>query len=184
MTTTETMKMTMAAYARRHRVSKVSVSKWVKRGVVTLTNDGLVDVHKSDKRLAARPQRYRGGAAKDKSRPAVKGNGAAEPKPAALQAAIVRKELALAEKRELELAVMKREYVSVEEVCRQVEQCYAVVRERLLSIPGKIADACAMQPREEVRRQLDDEIRSALAELSEPAEVARRAAEMEGDDGE
>jgi hypothetical protein len=51
--------MTMAACARRHGVSKVCVSKWVKRGVITLTPDGVVDVHRSDERLAGGPRRQK-----------------------------------------------------------------------------------------------------------------------------
>jgi hypothetical protein len=65
---TETMTMTMPAYARRHGVSRVCTGKWAKRGIVVMTADGLVDVHKSDKRLAGRPERYRGGKAKDRER--------------------------------------------------------------------------------------------------------------------
>jgi len=72
-------------------------------------------------------------------------------------------------------AVARGEYVLVEEVCRQVEAEYAVVRERLLTIPGKVADAAAGRPREVVVDILAQEIGGALEDLSEPDRIAERA---------
>jgi hypothetical protein len=169
--------MTQAEFARWHRVSKVAVGKWVKRGVITLTADGLVDVPKSDKRLAGRPERYRGGKAKDRTRSAAK----SEPKPAALTDAIARKEAALAGKHELQLQIMSREYARVDDLARLVNGVFAVVRERLQTMPGKIAGACSMQRADVVFDLMSREVNDALTELTESAaaELARRAAEGE-----
>lgn len=73
-------------------------------------------------------------------------------------------------------AIARAEYVSVVEVRRQLETCFGIIRERLLSIPGKIADSLANRTREEIEPVLVDEVTEALNELYEPSEVARRAA--------
>lgn len=72
-------------------------------------------------------------------------------------------------------AIARGEYVSTEEVGRQVEGDYAVVRERLLTIPGKIADALTGCKREEIEIALLEEISEALNELNHPAGIAGRA---------
>jgi hypothetical protein len=167
--------MTMAEYARRHRVSKVCVGKWVKRGILAMTPEGLVLVTASDERLAGRPQTYRGGAAKDKSRPAVKGPAPPAPKSAALAVAIARKEAALAGRRELELAILNSRYVEIEEVCRQVENDHALANEVAHNIPGKYCDSLAMQPRQVVFDILQRAIDEMLSMLRAPAEIAQRA---------
>jgi terminase small subunit / prophage DNA-packing protein len=73
-------------------------------------------------------------------------------------------------------AIMRSEYVLVEEVHRQVENEHATIRERLVSIPGKMASPLAHQPREEIEARLRDEVSEILHEFHEPAEIARRAA--------
>jgi phage terminase Nu1 subunit (DNA packaging protein) len=73
-------------------------------------------------------------------------------------------------------AIARSEYVSVVEVRRQLETCFGVIRERLLSIPGKISNALANRSREEIEPILAGEVNEALDELYEPSEVARRAA--------
>ena len=73
-------------------------------------------------------------------------------------------------------AIMRSEYVSVEEVCRQVENEHATIRERLVTIPGEMAPSLAHQPREEIETRLRDKVSEILDEFHEPAEIARRAA--------
>jgi hypothetical protein len=51
-----------------------------------------------------------------------------------------RKEVALAKMRELDLAIKEGRYVLRQEALDAVNSEYTVVRERLLSIPGKVAD--------------------------------------------
>jgi phage terminase Nu1 subunit (DNA packaging protein) len=79
----------------------------------------------------------------------------------------------------LKNSVARGEYVAVEEVVRQVQNDYAVVRQRLLSIAGKISDELAHRDREIVHSVIDREINAALEELSAPAELAARAGETE-----
>jgi hypothetical protein len=129
---TETM--TMAAYARRHGVSKVTVGKWLKRGALRMAGE-LVDVAASDQRLAGRPARYRGGAAKDKSRPAAK----AAKKPKALVDSLTRKEAANAELAELRLARERGEWISRAEIWEMWSQIMVAVRQMVLALPNKIA---------------------------------------------
>jgi phage terminase Nu1 subunit (DNA packaging protein) len=72
-------------------------------------------------------------------------------------------------------AVSRGEFVRTRDVAEIVSAEYAVVRERLMGLPGKIADACALQPREAVERLMLDEISEALNELSAPTETAVNA---------
>jgi phage terminase Nu1 subunit (DNA packaging protein) len=72
-------------------------------------------------------------------------------------------------------AISRGEYVRVREVAEIVSAEYAVVRERIMGLPGKIADACAMQPREVVESLMFDEISETLNELSVPTEAAINA---------
>jgi phage terminase Nu1 subunit (DNA packaging protein) len=68
----------------------------------------------------------------------------------------------------LKNAVARREYVSLAGVRREVEMMFAMVRERLLSIPGKIAASCEMRERRDVEEIMRDEVYEVLGELSRP----------------
>ena len=52
--------LTLAEYARRHRVSRQCVARWRDRGHLSMAGD-LVDATASDAKLAERPRFYRGG---------------------------------------------------------------------------------------------------------------------------
>jgi hypothetical protein len=93
-----------------------------------------------------------------------------------------RKERALAERHELELARRRGEVVDIDETRRQLETCFGIIRERLLTIPGKLADALAGRTRDEVFAILADEIDATLTELSAPADVAARVLEQQRDE--
>jgi len=85
----------------------------------------------------------------------------------------------------LKNAVARGEYVAIEEVGRQVEAEYGLVRQRLLAIPGKLADSLEGMSREEREAAMMAEVTEALNELHEPARLlldeARPApAEREG----
>ena len=79
-----------------------------------------------------------------------------------------RKERALAERHELELARRRGEVCDIDETRRQLETCFGIIRERLLTIPGKLADALAGRTRDEVFAILADEIDATLTETSSP----------------
>jgi hypothetical protein len=72
----------------------------------------------------------------------------------------------------------------VEETCRQVEQEFSTIRERLLSIAGKLADVLAHRNRDEVFTTLAAEIHSTLTELSAPAAIAARVVEQQQGGGQ
>lgn len=48
-------------YARRRGVSRFCVTDWKKKGLLTFSSDGRVDVAESDARVDSRPATYRGG---------------------------------------------------------------------------------------------------------------------------
>ncbi|MGD9766864.1 MAG: hypothetical protein AB7U62_04400 [Pseudolabrys sp.] len=88
----------------------------------------------------------------------------------------------------LKNAAVRGDVVSVEEVGKQVERVFTVVRERLLAIPGKIADALVGGERVDIETRLTDEISEALDELHDPVGIADRsrgigAAPIEGAPG-
>jgi hypothetical protein len=89
-----------------------------------------------------------------------------------------RKERALAEKHELELAIKRGQFCAVEETCRQLEHEFSTIRERLLCIAGKLADVLAHRNRDEVFATLSEEVHATLSELSEPAAIAARVVEQ------
>lgn len=83
----------------------------------------------------------------------------------------------------LKNAVARGEYVLMGEVIRQVEGSYVVIRQRMLSIPGKLSDALRNQDdREVINTALLEEITEALNELSEPSLIAERAGGIAGID--
>jgi hypothetical protein len=158
--------LTMAGYARYRRVSRFAVSNWKRKGLLTLSAAGLVDVVRSDRALDARPESYRGGRASKRvvaeasAETSVSGNNT-------LADAILRKETALAKMRELDLAIKENRYVLRQEALEAVQSEYGMVREKLLSIPGKCADRLVGRTRREIFNIIDDEVREALTELSE-----------------
>lgn len=77
------------------------------------------------------------------------------------------------EKREamqLKNAISRGDYVALAEVKRQWMPRLEIMRERLLSIPGKCSDELANREKEFVEVTLEDEISEALNELAEPTE--------------
>jgi hypothetical protein len=83
------------------------------------------------------------------------------------------------ERVEFELARKRGMFCDVEETCRQLKETFYVVKEIALTMPGKVADPCAMQPREIVLDFLQRGVNEMLLEMSDSAadEIARRAAE-------
>ena len=78
------------------------------------------------------------------------------------------KETYLARLRRLEFETKAGKFVEIEEVGRQVEDEYNIVRERLLTIPGKIAEALVGATRAEIEMAIRAEITEALEELHNP----------------
>jgi hypothetical protein len=62
-------------------------------------------------------------------------------------------------------AVSRGDYVSRAGIRREIESMFRMLRERLLSIPGKIADTCEMRSRGEVEGIIRDDVYEALDEI-------------------
>lgn len=164
----------MAAFAKRHGVSKACVSKWKARGLVVLTPEGLVDVTASEARLAARPVVYRGGAVKKlaKSTTAPKFSTMYSDDPATWTTsdAIRRKEIAQARLRQIEADTAAGLVVPITNIADAVRNEYAIVRTALLGMPSKLAArlAAATTP-QEAGALVDVEVRSILEALTQDA---------------
>lgn len=65
-------------------------------------------------------------------------------------------------------AITRREYAPLAAVQRQVGIIFTTIRERVLSIPGKLAAVCEMRSGAEVELVLRDECWEVLEELSRP----------------
>jgi hypothetical protein len=173
---------TQAEFSRQRDVSRKSVTVWKAQGYVVLNDDGLVDVVASNALLAARPTSYRGGVTKDA--PAGNGSGARSPDAPILDEAPEAiasaegwtlaeaqrvKETYLARLRQQEFEENDRQLVRIEEVGAAVDSEYGMVRERLLTLPGKLADRLSPEQVAAVRAEINE----ALSELHGPDELAR-----------
>ncbi|BCP53794.1 hypothetical protein K32_24110 [Kaistia sp. 32K] len=78
------------------------------------------------------------------------------------------KEIFLALKRRQDFLVAEGKLVEIEAVALFMEKDYAVVRERLLGIPGKLAASLVGLDRAEIESRLLEEISEALSELHDP----------------
>jgi len=79
----------------------------------------------------------------------------------------LRIERANAEKREIEVAQLRRELVPIEDVAAVVEKEYAAVRAAMLALPSKCSqELVAMDDVLEIKRLLEDMTNEALSELS------------------
>jgi hypothetical protein len=95
---------TRSEFAKRQNVTRETVSRWVRKGYAKLAADGRrLDIKASEKLLASRPPKFRGGS--------TKGPRAADAK--TLNEWTVRKERALAELRELDLQIKRGEVIRV-----------------------------------------------------------------------
>ncbi len=88
---------------------------------------------------------------------------------------------AQSEGHELKNKIARGEYVEIEAVAVEVEAQYSIVRERLLSIPGKISAGLVSRSQGEIFAALEGEIHQALAELS-AADIEEAATKKKDDD--
>ena len=134
------MMETIAAFARRRGVCRRTVEKWRTRGLVVMVGD-RVDVERSERALAERPQRYRGGEIGGNLR--RNGNGHASEEPATLGEALLKKERAIAELRQVEADLATKRVVLIEDVVRQMAGTMALVRAHLLRLDRTISSRAA-----------------------------------------
>ena len=71
-------------------------------------------------------------------------------------------------------AIARGDYVSLENFARRVDAMLTVVRERVLSVAGKVSHYAEMRTREEIDAIFREELYEALNELSNPAYVGGR----------
>lgn len=175
--------MTQAEYSRHRGVVRSTVTVWKNRGRLVIDAKGRIDVAASDRALDERPKVYRGGSTEAPTL-APAGDLFGEAARAALapveevdpdssrwsQATATRvKETYLALQRKAEYEKLIGQLVSIEEVARQVEADYAAIKERLLTIPGKIAASLVGLGTAAIDEALQAEIIEALGDLYEPA---------------
>ncbi len=78
------------------------------------------------------------------------------------------KEIYLALKRRQDFLVAEKLLAPIEDIAQQVEAEYAIVRERLLGIPGKLGASLVGLDQAAIESALEEEISEALRELHEP----------------
>jgi hypothetical protein len=124
--------LTRGEFAKAHGVTAKTIVVWARRGYVKFGRDGrMVDVKASEKALRSRPARYRGGKAK--------GPHAAATADRTLNEWTVRKEKALAETRELDLALRRGALIEVALVRQTRDPIIRGLMQRCLSWPGMFA---------------------------------------------
>jgi phage terminase Nu1 subunit (DNA packaging protein) len=69
----------------------------------------------------------------------------------------------------LKNAISRGDYVSLSAMVKRLEATFAVIREKLLTLPGKLGDSCEMRVRDEIEELLLAEIIEILHELHDPA---------------
>ncbi|MBR0867190.1 phage terminase Nu1 subunit (DNA packaging protein) [Bradyrhizobium diazoefficiens] len=133
-------------------ISRPTFYRALNRGVVTAKPRGRYDIQEVARALIKDGQAAKGGHGDYASKLAL----------SEARAALAREQTAALR---MKNAVMRREYAPLSAVQRQVEIIFAAFRERILSIPGKLAAVCEMRSRAEVELVLRDECWEALEEF-------------------
>lgn len=174
--------VTQREFAKLRGVTPKSVQIWKSRGLIVFAPVGGVDVEASEKLLDARPEVFRGG--KVASKPSPESGTRSEPlsdpaladvPPAvlaeasswSLAEAARKKEIALACLRQLEFDKESGLVVPIADVAKAVSAEYSIVRDRVLAMPGKLADEIANLDRRGIEARLRAECYECLSELNE-----------------
>lgn len=136
-------------------ISRTTFHDAVRRGVIAKKPRGEHDVREVARALIKDRQAVKGG----------HGDLATKLRLSEARAVLAREQTAALK---LKNAVARREYVSLAGVRREVETMFAVLRERLMSVPGKIAMSCEMRERQDVEEIMRGEVYELLDELSKP----------------
>jgi hypothetical protein len=146
--------VSQAEFARLRGVSRKTVTIWKGQGRLAFTTEGLVDVSASDELLTQRPPVYRGGKAKPRKGEQAAAAPLPDSAPVMDRAPGETAGWSLAEAQRVTaryLAGLYRlryeresaEIAPVEVITLEIEREYAIVRERLRSIPNNICAALA-----------------------------------------
>lgn len=122
------MKVTRVKLAEKLNVSRQRVHSMIKEGLIIPDSKGLIDLQEATTTIVANRDPVRGG----KRTPITSDESFSE--------ARSRKERALADMRELETAEKKGELLNAEEVMAALAEVFIVVKERLRSIPARMAN--------------------------------------------
>lgn len=183
--------LTQAQFARRHKVARSTPTGWKHSGLLVFNDAGLIDVAKSEARLRARPAVYRGGATGGRdvgaesegdqreidAAPDITPNEVAagvpldETKWTLADAARVR-EIYGARQRRLEFEVEEGRFVPIAPARKEFERFVLVIRDRFLTLPGKVADRLVDQTRGSIEATLRSEVHEILNELAAPEAYA------------
>lgn len=136
-------------------ISRTTFHDAVRRGVIPKKPRGEHDVREVARALIKDGQAAKGG----------HGDLVTKRKLSEARAALAREQTAALK---LKNAVARREYVSLVAIRREVERMLGMMRERLLSMPGKIAASCEMGEQCDVEHILRDKVYEILDELSGP----------------
>jgi phage terminase Nu1 subunit (DNA packaging protein) len=136
-------------------ISRTTFHDAARRGVIARKPRGEHDVREVARALIKDGQAAKGG----------HGDLAAKLQLSEARTALAREQTAALK---LKNAVARREYVSLAGVQREVETMFAMLRERLLSMPGKLAASCEMRERPDVEEIIRNEVYELLDELSRP----------------
>jgi len=156
--------MTQAAFSRRRGVSRATVTEYKHKGLLVMTDDGLVDVRASEKLLASNLEPLRGG---NRSAPAAK-------KPAAdtsaFMAAKTREMEAKAAKQEMETKLRAGELVERSVVERVAFTLSRGAQESMMAIADRLSPLLAAEgDAAKVHEMLSDELRRVCQELAKAA---------------
>jgi len=162
-------KMTQAEYARYRGVSKVAVGRAIKSGrlaasVVVEGRSRRILVDLADREWSERT---------DLARAAVPTEAGAAPQSKAaidIRDAKLRRELAAAERAELDLGKRRGELVLADDVSRAVADAFAQVRTRLLSVPSRAKQRRPGLSVDDVL-VIEELIREALEELADAGQI-------------
>jgi hypothetical protein len=162
--------LSLAEFARLHRVSKPTVTNWKARGYVVL-KDGKVDVVASNKILADRPKGRAGGVAKVRpgkpAEPPLPEGAGGEPHTWSRLEAQRQREIAQAQLARIEAEKAAGLVVLKSEVAATVRAEYTIVRTAALGLASKLAHrlAAATTP-EQCGALVDAEVRALLSALT------------------
>lgn len=136
-------------------ISRPTFYRALNRGVLAEKPRGLYDIQEVARALIRDGQAAKGGHGDYASKLAL----------SEARTALAREQTAALR---MKNAITRRDYAQLSAVQRQVEIVFAAFRERVLSIPGKLAAVCEMRSRAEVELLLHEECCEILEELSRP----------------
>ena len=119
-------RVSQSEYARSRKLAQSTISRQIRDGVITTAKDGTIDPDAADKARSDSLNPVRG-----RRKPAEKSESLAE--------AVLRKEKAIADLREIEVAQRQGEVVAINDAFEILEDFIGICRNRLLAIPTTAA---------------------------------------------